>query len=810
MNLKFVVLCIIVFFQLAISNAIAFDDIDTHPAITDAAINLPSSKLDGYIKDILGYEKGIDLKMQGRAQVDFKDENNRIVKKGNLGTQSVLNWIKQGSTAEDDPTFCRAVSHFHNPLESWAKSGASDFPPQNWTCTLMSWPTYSAVTWATGYISSDLNVPKVTFSDAPDKSPNNWNNAREDYFQALTSSTNREYYLSKSLGALGQVIHLLEDMAVPAHTRNDFWAHLTLFNLAWNPKNWVYQPFERYVKRNNAKLVEDASKVVTTDTTPSFPDPSLTKFWDTEQYKNRGIPSTATNIGLAEFSSPNFLSDWTIPNNWATNLGGHSFPYPQIKNTSYEICNELTVMPGVKRRYVSRKNAHTTGTGCDHFAVLPLFGSSLIRSNANLNNNISTVRLELDDNVHETYAKELLPRAIGYSSALIDYFFRGKLEVSAPAEHIYAITDGSQSYPFISTYYDLSDPPQQVTVTTQQQQFKTLKAKIKNVTANNEPAGPGTLTAIAEYSIIPNYQPDLSNYPPSNDKLTTALNTTMNRVPFTYSVSAPRTVSSLSSTDAIEYTFSFQDQPIPVGITDFSLYFVFQGTLGNEKDKAIAVTWQDMREPVHQTFWNLTDRYSLNYKLRTSDEIRHPENYTTETVSSAEQALVDLDGNGIYNEKPNSENKNEPYIDPYPMSFEISYSATDPTTSAVYPSASVVDLAPGKHIRLIVLVDDETNFVNLQETDAIAGELNFINTFDPVANGTYDGKFMTIPDKALTLRNVKQHFDTGILECSPTAARRGKRGLRLQRTTGHVYLLITGSGRHQLVFARYPVNGNNG
>jgi hypothetical protein len=28
--------------------------------------------------------------------------------------------------------------------------------------------------------------------------------------------------------------------------------------------------------------------------------------------------------------------------------------------------------------------------------------------------------------VHEDYARELIPRAIGYSAELIDYFFRGR------------------------------------------------------------------------------------------------------------------------------------------------------------------------------------------------------------------------------------------------------------------------------------------------------------------------------------------------------------------------------------------------
>ena len=35
----------------------------------------------------------------------------------------------------------------------------------------------------------------------------------------------------------------------------------------------------------------------------------------------------------------------------------------------------------------------------------------------------------LDDNVFRDYAARLIPRAVGYSAALLDYFFRGRLDV---------------------------------------------------------------------------------------------------------------------------------------------------------------------------------------------------------------------------------------------------------------------------------------------------------------------------------------------------------------------------------------------
>jgi hypothetical protein len=117
---------------------------------------------------------------------------------------------------------CRASNHFHNPLKSWDQSYMSDAP---WfiNAYCSSWqPIYSNITWATGYLSPDgstVTRPRQWMG---------WGDARDYYYWALTatSGTDRETYFAKTFQALGQVSHLLQDMAVPAHVRNDFTSHL--------------------------------------------------------------------------------------------------------------------------------------------------------------------------------------------------------------------------------------------------------------------------------------------------------------------------------------------------------------------------------------------------------------------------------------------------------------------------------------------------------------------------------------------------------------------------------------------------------
>ena len=41
--------------------------------------------------------------------------------------------------------------------------------------------------------------------------------------------------------------------------------------------------------------------------------------------------------------------------------------------------------------------------------------------------------------VYQDYAGYLLPRAVGYSAGILDYFFRGKIKIEAPGRFAYAL-----------------------------------------------------------------------------------------------------------------------------------------------------------------------------------------------------------------------------------------------------------------------------------------------------------------------------------------------------------------------------------
>jgi hypothetical protein len=71
-----------------------------------------------------------------------------------------------------------------------------------------------------------------------------WGKTRARFLNGVCSVSNvdREQYLAEMFVAFGHVLHLLEDMGVPAHTRNDWlFAH-------YRPPASTGNPFESWVE----------------------------------------------------------------------------------------------------------------------------------------------------------------------------------------------------------------------------------------------------------------------------------------------------------------------------------------------------------------------------------------------------------------------------------------------------------------------------------------------------------------------------------------------------------------------------------
>ena len=639
---------ILVIFGLIPSWAFAFASKETHPVLTERAVEY-TENFDNFLKIQLGIDEGVKGMLNNSTD-----------------TYSITEWLREGSIEEDDPA-CRAASHFHDPLRPWTESMLTDplWIVDRWCdATTPFRQKYSNVSWATGFSDKDGHTMPHTVNgrSTPEKqNGRNWFVARALYYSALleANAQKREAYFAETFRTLGYVLHLLEDMAVPAHTRNDFSEGHSKFigcskeNGCW-PVSWIGNPFEGYV-RDNFDEIDDAISDISK---PFTGEKKLTNFWDTDTHVSGTTPTNfiGQDLGLAEYSNANFVSYATIFKDESE--PEHFFNFPNKESVSaqdypdkidlhlYETwAHDQKLDKGV---YLT-KNKH--GEVINKFAKARyMFYGADWDTEARYD-----LKFTLDYQCYLEYATHLIPRAIGYSAGLLDYFFRGTLEISPPDQYVYAIIDGGE--------IDLVDNTQYL---------HTLKAKVRNNTQDEEMFA-GLLYAVAKYKRIIGYQPDLSSGSPSAG---------MREAEFSYSVSEPIEISSLSSTTPEEFSFDFTNDPIPVGITDLYLNVVFRGTLGNESEQAIAVGMKDLNEPQHIATWNDTDYFQLNGVPVKADDIRRDQPLIAEVA----------------------------HIDPHSFTETIGFSRHYPNVDSP-PIVVITDLPPARYSRIIVVTDaDDTSY----------------------------------------------------------------------------------------------------
>ena len=539
--------------------------IGVHKKITFEVIDQNETKINDYLKNI-GLDKGVDEEL-----------------KNSFSRKTVEEWIERGSWIEDiDPGIL--FSHYLNPLTN------------------------------KGYTELGIEIGQSAYDSANDLANyGGWVWARKRLYDGLTETdkTNREKYLSIAFQSLGRAMHLVQDMAVPSHTRNDF-----------HPP----ESYEKYTSINVEALTY--TEVPFPYWNVSISDGAPKQIWDTDTYDG-SIAYSSGNIGLAEYSNANFFSEDTI---------FIDFPHPAKENTTAALVEQ-----------------YAKDGQLDEVWYIQGYTSQRLAAYSYFNKWLSSDKWEynLNDSVYEDYASKLIPRAVGYSAGLLDYFFRGTLEITMPDKFVYSIINGSIT----------------------PQQFTYFKAKVRNTTPDEE-VQDGIIQAVAKYKIRPDYQDDLSNDPPDGE--------VMEGVEFSYSVSEPIVITSLSSTEPAEFSFDFTNNPIPVGITDLSLNVIFKGTLGNETDIAIAAGMKDLNEPQHFSIWNVTDRFYLDGVLRTADEIRN---------DPALLDRVDHDGDGVSDEP----------IDPYDVNTNIAF--YPPLTTPTVYNATYTPLPPGRYGRIIILTD---------------------------------------------------------------------------------------------------------
>ena len=331
---------------------------DVHRNITVNTIDQMFNRLEAYFKDYIGETDYLGKKIWGK---------------------SMRKWMEDGSWWEDLTVGFYTdllTSHYYNPYTN------------------------------KGLTEAGITIGVSAYDRAND--PNNfysWKNARQYFYQGLTSTikAGRDLCLAYSFEILGHVMHLIQDMSVPAHTRDDM--HIPYVD---------GEPYEAYTKNNSTDL--NYTSVPFPYWNVSISSNAPKQFWDLDSYDG-SVAYDSGYIGLAEYTHANFLSKDTI---------FKYFPHPARENTNYYDFGLLPYTVITTPDNINHNTFYISGYGKQYLAALKYFAEELWGSPIPLPIKKYQLTVHLDDRCHEEYAQYLVPRAVGYSAGLLDYFFRPK------------------------------------------------------------------------------------------------------------------------------------------------------------------------------------------------------------------------------------------------------------------------------------------------------------------------------------------------------------------------------------------------
>ena len=502
------------------------------------------------------------------------------------GPLSIVDLIAFGSAWEDDLSITQALRHFYDPVND---------RELDITETVGTSLSIKSPDWA-------LEDLRPYSSDEPQRF--SFKDARQYMYEALaspTSETQRKKQFGLMFQSLGHVIHHLQDMAQPQHARND--VHCDKVGCKYlailTGSGQFYRPslFEKYSDLDHAtdrlKQIRPNLPFHEAGSNPAYPGAELSTnpFGTPRRFWRTTLPGEDIGVGkgIAEYTNRNFYS--------ADSMRAYASPPPPQGLTQYfsptDSVDIGVLMPGASltgRVNFWSSEVHDALAGGAVTTNPRALSEGLL--DADLAQYYSTGQpgflvYALNRFTYDAAHQFLIPRAVGYSAGLINYFFRGELEITAPDEGIYSVID-----------HTVENQP-----TTGG--FRYLKLKIKNVTPagalNGQPQvehipsnGGGTLVAVAKFNRNLCYQPDLSGEYGSPQIQWQDCRSSAEEI----KVSQPITIATDINLAAKAFTFDFGANKVPINATDLHLQVVYRGPLGEELDSVVVAT-KDISEPTY-------------------------------------------------------------------------------------------------------------------------------------------------------------------------------------------------------------------
>lgn len=630
-------------------------------------------------------ELAFDVDVRFRCPNDYEkrlmppEYSGRIAPPPTLGDTPDLrfeSWLMRGAIREDD----LVTGHYYDALDAPDASpwGEIDRPTHHFyspvTNTSDGVFTQSSLPWALGQIDP------FAANQAPDPARENhfsYADAVRSYYLALsfrrdgavsgagsrTDANARMAFWAGALSSLGHTVHLLQDTAQPQHVRGEAHNYLcrgALSGLNQTTQNRTYENFSNFrvtfAYNNQVRQQGGADLFLATNsceektwlelfdaantnppplptpfTTSSYPIPSFSlarKFFTT---RAAGDPTTAVGLGLSQLNARAGLADYTNRGFYTPTRGtGAYLSPPPVSDPTVVQGDSATVsipgLPGVLRHRAlywkvpdvvapTYVDPNTDGQGRVPIASMGYWEHKGLPT--------SGIVLSLAN--YTQMADMLGPRAIAYSAGLVNYFFRGKLEVAVPDQGLIAVMNQGETHTVDSDGYPRRGNQSIFG-------FTKVRLKVRNTTPDITESGTATvvpqvansgeLVAVARYHRNACYATNLSGQrtqngtaaPPAPITNPTCSALLPERTNYQeISVSAPLTINGGNALPGpagalVDKVFDFSAQPIPVNAVDLFVQVVYRGQLGDEPD-GIAVGNLDVREPTFLTIYNGSDYY---------------------------------------------------------------------------------------------------------------------------------------------------------------------------------------------------------
>lgn len=333
---------------------------------------------------------------------------NTLVPSSN-GSLKMLKDILTEAGAQEDEPWQRTVNHFMDPLGAVSLNGPwVDLVGVKFTADYWATSSYVQNYFAT---ENDIDVwVNMSYEDALEYLDAAFGQS-EVYPTAVDGVVTKEVsdrYLGLAFRALGQVMHMVEDMAVPAHTRND--AH----------PPWDREPYERWCE---TKWEEIPGWAIEVDKSTSGYDEIRDLFSNCtlDDLNPRQELSECVKPGLADYTSVNFYSQDTMSfygwprnnshGNWnpskddivmATNQDGS----PKLNKSGDYIYKFTTVDPQSSNNVIE----------------------PYVYERANIYDKIHVPgEYYMGEEVFRAHAEKLIPKAVAMASAVLKKFFEREL-----------------------------------------------------------------------------------------------------------------------------------------------------------------------------------------------------------------------------------------------------------------------------------------------------------------------------------------------------------------------------------------------